>query len=233
MGKNVSIYKSQASALAAFAAKDVKVVVVANPANTNAVILAENAPSIPAANITCMTRLDHNRALGQLSERLGVPCTALRNVIIWGNHSSTQYPDVTHALLTTPAGDQPVRAAVADDAYLNGPFIATVQQRGAAIIKARKLSSALSAASSVCDHVRDWHLGTPAGTFVSMGVISDGSYDTPVGVCYSFPVTCAAGRWAIVQGLALDAFSRAKLDATSKELVEEREMALACLAEGA
>jgi len=232
MGKNVSIYKSQASALEKFAAKGVKVVVVANPANTNALILAENAPSLPRADVTCMTRLDHNRALGQLSERLGVASTEVSNVIIWGNHSSTQYPDVNHGTAVVGGAAQPIRAAVADDDYLNGPFISTVQQRGAAIIAARKFSSALSAASSVCDHVRDWMLGTAPGTWVSMGVISDGSYDTPAGLCFSFPVTCErGGKWSIVQGLPIDAFSRAKLDATAVELTEEKEMALACLAE--
>ena len=231
MGKNVAIYKSQASALEKCAAKGVKVVVVANPANTNALILKENAPSLPAADVTCMTRLDHNRALGQLSERLGVPCTDVRNVIIWGNHSSTQYPDVNHGTVVVGGVSKPIRAAVADDEYLNGPFIATVQQRGAAIIAARKFSSALSAASSVCDHVRDWLLGTAPGEWVSMGVISDGSYGTPKGLCYSFPVTCKGGEWAIVQGLPIDAFSRAKLDATAAELAEEKAMALVCLEE--
>jgi len=210
------------------------VVVVANPANTNALILSENAPSIPKANVTCMTRLDHNRALGQLSERLGVASTDVSNVIIWGNHSSTQYPDVNHATVTVNGVKTPVREAVKDDEYLNGEFIKTVQQRGAAIIKARKLSSALSAASSVCDHVRDWMLGTAPGTFVSMGVICDGSYGAPAGLCYSLPVTCTrGGKWAVVQGLEIDAFSRAKLDATAAELAEEKELALACLADAA
>ena len=227
MGKNVSIYKGQASALEKGAAPGCKVVVVANPANTNALILKENAPSIPAKNVTCLTRLDHNRALGQVSERLGVPVTDVKNVIIWGNHSSTQYPDVNHGTV----GGKPIRAVVGDDAYLNGDFIKTVQQRGAAIIKARKLSSALSAASSVCDHVRNWVLGTPAGEFVSMGVISDGSYDVSPGLMFSFPVTCKDGEWSIVQGLPIDAFSREKIDATAAELVEEKAMALECLAE--
>ena len=205
---------------------------VANPANTNALILAENAPSIPRANVTCLTRLDHNRALGQLSERLRIPVTDVSNVIIWGNHSSTQYPDVNHGTVVVDGKKVPIRQAVADDAWLNDAFIKTVQQRGAAIIKARKLSSALSAASSVCDHVRDWMLGTAPGTWVSMGVISDGSYGAPAGLCYSFPVTCArGGTWTVVQGLAVDAFSQAKLDATAVELAEEKELALACLAE--
>ncbi|XP_039057785.1 malate dehydrogenase 2, cytoplasmic-like [Hibiscus syriacus] len=225
MSKNVSIYKSQASALEQHAAPNCKVLVVANPANTNALILKEFAPSIPAKNITCLTRLDHNRALGQISERLNVQVSDVKNVIIWGNHSSTQYPDVNHATV----GDKPVRELVKDDEWLNGEFITTVQQRGAAIIKARKLSSALSAASAACDHIRDWSLGTPEGTFVSMGVYSDGSYNVPAGVIYSFPVTCKNGEWTIVQGLAIDEFSRKKLDLTGVELVEEKELAYSCL----
>lgn len=162
--------------------------------------------------------------------------TSVQNVIIWGNHSSTQYPDVNHGTVTLPfRGDGtvtlPIRDAVKDDEYLDGPFIATVQQRGAAIIKARKLSSALSAASSVCNHVRDWVLGTAPGVWVSMGVISDGSYGAPKGLCYSFPVTCAGGEWSVVQGLPIDAKSQAKMDATAKELEEERVLALQCLGE--
>ncbi|CAK9160038.1 unnamed protein product [Ilex paraguariensis] len=202
MAKNVSIYKAQASALEQHAAPNCKVLVVANPANTNALILKEFAPSIPAKNITCLTRLDHNRALGQISERLNVQVFDVKNAIIWGNHSSTQYPDVNHATVLTPAGEKPVRELVTDDEWLNGGFITTVQQRGAAIIKARKLSSALSAASSACDHIRDWVLGTPEGTWVSMGVYSDGSYNVPAGLIYSFPVVCSGGEWSIVQGKA-------------------------------
>ncbi|RYQ91789.1 hypothetical protein Ahy_B09g097821 isoform A [Arachis hypogaea] len=204
MSKNVSIYKSQASALEKHAAANCKVLVVANPANTNALILKEFAPSIPEKNISCLTRLDHNRALGQISERLNVQVSDVKNVIIWGNHSSTQYPDVNHATVRTPAGEKAVRELVADDAWLNGEFITTVQQRGAAIIKARKLSSALSAASAACDHIRDWVLGTPEGTWVSMGVYSDGSYNVPAGLIYSFPVYCQNGEWKIVQGLTID-----------------------------
>lgn len=164
-----------------------------------------------------------------------MPVTSVKNVIIWGNHSSTQYPDVNHGTVELPfrTGSVvlPIRDAVKDDAYLDGEFIATVQQRGAAIIKARKLSSALSAASSVCNHVRDWMLGTAPGTWVSMGVISDGSYATPKGLCYSFPVTCAGGEWHIVQGLPIDSKSRVKMDDTAKELEEERVLALQCLGE--
>jgi malate dehydrogenase len=227
--KNVSIYKSQASALEKHAAANCKVLVVANPANTNALILKEFAPSIPERNISCLTRLDHNRALGQISERLNVQVSDVKNVIIWGNHSSTQYPDVNHATVKTPAGEKPVRELVSDDAWLNGEFISTVQQRGAAIIKARKLSSALSAASGACDHIRDWVLGTPEGTWVSMGVYSDGSYNVPAGLIYSFPVTCANGEWKIVQGLSIDELSRKKLDLTAEELTEEKALAYSCL----
>eukprot|EP00268_Persea_americana_P024806 TRINITY_DN241_c0_g1_i4.p1 TRINITY_DN241_c0_g1~~TRINITY_DN241_c0_g1_i4.p1 ORF type:complete len:275 (-),score=74.03 TRINITY_DN241_c0_g1_i4:177-917(-) len=229
MSKNVSIYKSQASALEKHAAANCKVLVVANPANTNALILKEFAPSIPEKNITCLTRLDHNRALGQISERLNVQVSDVKNVIIWGNHSSTQYPDVNHAAVTIQGGEKPVKGLVADDEWLKGEFITTVQQRGAAIIKARKLSSALSAASAACDHIRDWVLGTPEGTWVSMGVYSDGSYDVSPGLIYSFPVTCCNGDWKIVQGLSIDEFSRKKLDATAAELSEEKALAYSCL----
>ncbi|CAL5347428.1 unnamed protein product [Camellia sinensis] len=195
------------------------VLVVANPANTNALILKEFAPSISEKNITCLTRLDHNRALGQVSERSNVPVSDVKNVIIWGNHSSTQYPDVNHATVTTPAGEKPVRELVANDEWLHGEFI----------IKARKLSSALSAASSACDHIRDWVLGTPEGTWVSMGVYSDGSYNVPAGLIYSFPVTCCNGVWTIVQGFPIDDLSRKKLDLTAEELTEEKALAHSCL----
>ncbi|GLT60226.1 hypothetical protein SLA2020_330010 [Shorea laevis] len=229
MSKNVSIYKDQAAALEQHAAPDCKVLVVANPANTNALILKKFAPSIPEKNITCLTRLDHNRALGHLSQRLNVHVSDVKNVIIWGNHSSTQYPDVNHATVTTSHGQKPVRNAVEDDNWLKTEFITTVQQRGAAIIKARKLSSALSAASAACDHIRDWVLGTPKGTWVSMGVRSDGSYGIQPGLIYSFPVTCQKGEWSIVQGLKINEFSREKMDATEKELIEEKQLAYSCL----
>ncbi|KAG5221937.1 malate dehydrogenase [Salix suchowensis] len=216
MSKNVSIYKAQASALEKHAADDCKVLVIANPANTNALILKEFAPSIPEKT-------------SHISERLDVQVSDVKNVIIWGNHSSTQYPDVSHATVHTSRGEKPVRELVSDDKWLNDEFITTVQQRGAAIIKARKQSSALSAASAACDHIRDWVLGTPKGTWVSMGVYSDGSYGIQPGLVYSFPVTCEKGRWSIVQGLMIDEFSRAKMDATEKELVEEKSMAYSCL----
>ncbi|KAK3030309.1 hypothetical protein RJ639_039312 [Escallonia herrerae] len=229
ISKNVLIYKAQASALEQHAAPNCKVLVVANPANTNALILKEFAPSIPEENITCLTRLDHNRALGQISEMLGVQVNDVKNVIIWGNHSSTQFPDVNHATVDTGNGLKHVRELVANDHWLSTEFITTMQQRGAAIIKARKQSSALSAASSACDHIRDWVIGTPKGTWVSMGVYSDGSYGIQPGLIYSFPVTCEKGEWSIVQGLNIDEFSRAKMDATAKELIEEKSLAYSCL----
>jgi len=229
MSKNVTIYRGQASALAKFASPDVKVVVVANPANTNALILKEHAPSIPPENITCLTRLDHNRALAQVAERTQSHISEVKNVIIWGNHSSTQYPDVNHGT----AKGTPIRQAVQDDAWLDGDFISTVQQRGAAIIQARGMSSALSAASSTCDHVRDWLVGTSEGTFVSMGVYSDGSYGQPEGLIYSFPVTCKDGKWSIVQGLPIDARSAGLMEATAKELVEEKALAYECINQAA
>lgn len=225
MSKNVAIYKGQASALERLAKKDVKVVVVANPANTNALILKEHAPSIPPENITCMTRLDHNRAMGQLSVRSGVHISKVKNTIIWGNHSSTQYPDVNHATID----GAPARDVIKDDAWLDGEFITTVQQRGAAIIKARGLSSALSAGSSACDHLRDWVLGTPDGTWVSMGVLSDGSYGAPKDIMYSFPCTCKDGKWSIVQGLTINDASAEKMKITGDELVEEKALAFECL----
>ncbi|WPT16893.1 Malate dehydrogenase, cytoplasmic [Picochlorum sp. SENEW3] len=225
MSKNVAIYKGQASALERFSKKDVKVVVVANPANTNALILKEHAPSIPPENITCMTRLDHNRAMGQLSVRSGVHISKVKNTIIWGNHSSTQYPDVNHATID----GAPARDVIKDDAWLDGEFITTVQQRGAAIIKARGLSSALSAGSSACDHLRDWVLGTPDGTWVSMGVLSDGSYGAPKDIMYSFPCTCKDGKWSIVQGLTINDASAEKMKITGDELVEEKALAFECL----
>lgn len=225
MAKNVAIYKAQASALERLASRDVRVVVVANPANTNAWVLKNHAPSIPAENITCLTRLDHNRALGQLAERSGVHISKVKNTIIWGNHSSTQYPDVNHATID----GSPARSVIKDDEWLNGEFIKVVQQRGAEIIKARGLSSALSAASSACDHVYNWMLGTAEGTWVSMGVMSDGSYGAPNDVMFSFPVTCANGKWSIVQGLEIDERSRDLMETTGKELVEEKSLAMECL----
>jgi malate dehydrogenase len=238
MGKNVAIYAAQAKALEAKANKGVKVLVVANPANTNALMLSEHAPGIPKRDVTCLTRLDHNRALAQLAERAGAPVADVKRVTIWGNHSSTQYPDATQATV----GGRPLADALpsdADAAWLKGEFVSTVQQRGAAVIALRGLSSAMSAASSACDHVRDWLLGTDgrlaADDWVSMGVISDGNpYDVPEGLIYSFPVRCkAGGEWEIVPGLEIDEWSRGKITATADELAEERALALECIGEAA
>merc|ERR1719383_1447798 len=174
---------------------------------------------------TALTRLDHNRAVGQVALRAKVPVSDVRNVIIWGNHSSTQYPDVNHASVR----GKPAREVLRDDAYLDGPFVSEIQQRGKAVINPRGASSALSAAHSACDHVRDWVLGTPSGAFVSMAVMSKGEYGVPAGIVYSFPVKCKNGEWEIVQGLDIDARSRGLMDATAQELVEEQGEAKAAL----
>jgi len=222
--KNAAIFKEQGAALDKFAKKSVKVVVVGNPANTNAYLAMSNAPTIPRENFSALTRLDHNRARAQIAEKLKIPVTKVHNVIIWGNHSSTQYPDVSHGSVCTDSGKQSIRDAIKDDTYLNGEFITTVQQRGAAIIKARKLSSAASAAKAIIDHMRDWIFGTPEGEFISMGVASEGSYDVPKDLIYSFPVTCKDGKYHIVQGLTIDEFSRKKMDLTANELTEEKNL---------
>lgn len=219
---NVKIFQEQGKALENFAKKTVKVLVVGNPANTNCLVAASCAPSIPKANFSALTRLDHNRALAQVAARLGTSNSDVKNVIIWGNHSSTQYPDVNHAV----AGGKSARQAVNDDAWLNGDFITTVQKRGGAVIAARKLSSAMSAAKAICDHIRDWHFGTPEDSWVSMAVYSNGEYDVPADLIYSYPVKIAKdGSYTIVSGLNIDTASRALMDATAKELKEEKEMA--------
>jgi len=210
------------------AKKSVKVLVVGNPANTNALICSKYAPSIPKENFSAMTRLDQNRAKSQIAVKLGVNAQEVKNVIIWGNHSSTQFPDARHATV----GGKPVPEAVGDENWLQGDFVSTVQKRGAAVIAARKLSSAMSAANAACDHMRDWFSGTAAGEFTSMGVFSDGSYNVPEGIMYSYPVTIAGGKWTIKQGLPLDDFAKSKMSATADELVAERTDALSiCEAE--
>jgi malate dehydrogenase len=216
--ENAKIFSVQGKALNKHASRDVRVLVVGNPANTNALIALSNAPDLPAANFTAMTRLDHNRALGQLSAKTGTPVSEIRRMTIWGNHSSTQYPDVGHALIAGKAASN-----LLDQAWLEKDFIPTVQQRGAAIIKARGASSAASAASAAIDHIHDWVMGTDADDWVSMAVPSDGSYGIAEGVVYSFPVRCSKGRYEIVGGLAIDDFSRARMDASDAELREERE----------
>ena len=215
---NAQIFSAQGKAINEAASRGVHILVVGNPANTNALIAASNAPDIDRQNFTAMMRLDHHRALAQLAGKTGTHTTAIRRMIVWGNHSATQYPDISHCTVT----GKPARALV-DQQWYREQFIPTIQQRGAAIIKARGASSAASAASAAIDHMRDWSLGTAASDWVSMAIPSDGSYGIPEGVMYSYPVICKGGRYAIVQGLAVDEFSRGRMDATHKELLEERE----------
>ncbi|MEM9173414.1 MAG: malate dehydrogenase [Pseudomonadota bacterium] len=214
---NAKIFTAQGKALNDNASRDCKVLVVGNPANTNALIAQSNAPDLPAENFTAMTRLDHNRAMAQLAQKTGTHVNDIKNLIIWGNHSATQYPDVTH----TSVGGKTATDLVDAD-WLTGDFIPTVQQRGAAIIKARGASSAASAASAAIDHIRDWALGSPVDSWVSMAVPSDGSYGIEPGVIYSYPVSCSGGKYEIVQGLEISEQSRALMDATEQELREER-----------
>lgn len=223
LSANVKIFKVQGEALNNVAKKDVKVLVVGNPANTNALVCSHYAPSIPKENFTAMTRLDQNRAQAQLAARLSVGIDRVRNVIIWGNHSSTQYPDAKNATVDGKS----VVEAIANNDYLNADFVETVQKRGAAVINARKMSSAMSAAKAASDHMRDWFAGTKDGEFVSMGVVSDGSYGTPKDIVFSFPVQIKDGKWTIKQGLSVDDFARGKLDATAAELLEEKAEAMA------
>jgi malate dehydrogenase len=219
LSANGGIFKPQGEALSRSAKRDVKVLVVGNPANTNALIAQSNAKDLDPGRFTAMTRLDHNRAVAQLAAKAGVHSTDVTKMTIWGNHSATQYPDVFHAEVSgKPAFD----AVGKDQAWLEGDFIPTVQQRGAAIIKARGLSSAASAANAAVDHIRTWSLGTADGDWVSMGIPSDGSYGVPEGIISSFPVTCKDGQYSIVQGLDIDDFSRARIDKSAGELVEER-----------
>jgi len=214
---NGAIFSPQGKALNAHAKRSVKVLVVGNPANTNSLIAQANAPDLDPNCFTAMVRLDHNRALSQLAEKTGAHTTDIRKVTIWGNHSSTQYPDLHHASVN----GKPALSLV-DAGWYKDTFIPTVQQRGAAIIKARGASSAASAASAAIDHMRNWALGTADGDWVSMGIPSDGSYGIKPGVIYGYPVTCKGGKYSIVQGLEINAFSRERMDATDKELREER-----------
>ena len=214
---NGAIFGPQGKALNDHAARDVKVLVVGNPANTNALIAQAAAPDLNPRNFTAMTRLDHNRALSQLAEKTGTHSTDIAKMTIWGNHSSTQYPDISHATVQ----GKPAKGLV-EDSWYKDTFIPVVQQRGAAIIKARGASSAASAASAAIDHMRTWALGTDGDDWVSMGVPSDGSYGIAPGIIYSYPCRCKNGDYEIVQGLEIDAFSREKMDATERELREER-----------
>ncbi len=216
---NGGIFKPQGQALNAHAASDLKVLVVGNPANTNALIAMSNAPDLPRERFTAMTRLDHNRAIAQLSKRTGAAVSEITNMTIWGNHSATQYPDIFHAKVRGENAAQVVN----DQAWLEDDFIPTVQKRGAAVIEARGASSAASAANAAIDHVHDWVLGTPERDWVSMAIPSDGSYGVHEGVISSFPVTTSGGSIEVVQGLDIDDFSRARIDATVNELREERD----------
>jgi len=222
LAANVKIFKVQGQAMDAHAKKSVKVLVVGNPANTNALICSHYAPSIPKENFSAMTRLDQNRAAAQLSIKTGSPIHEIKKVTIWGNHSSTQFPDISQATVKGSGA-----MGLVDEAWMQNEFIPTVQKRGAAVIAARKLSSAMSAAKAASDHMKSWFSGTPADDWVSMGVFSDGSYGTPEGVMFSFPITTNAGQWSIVQGLELSDFAKEKLEVTGKELCEERDEAMA------
>ncbi|REH55645.1 malate dehydrogenase [Kutzneria buriramensis] len=216
---NGGIFKPQGEAINAGAADDVRVLVVGNPANTNALIAQQHAPDVPAERFTAMTRLDENRAYSQLANKLRVPVTEIKRLVIWGNHSATQYPDLTHAVV----GDRNALELVDDQEWVENTFIPTVAKRGAAIIEARGASSAASAANAAIDHVHDWVNGTAEGQWASMAVPSDGSYGVPEGLISSFPVVCKDGKYEIVQGLTIDAFSRGKIAATVAELEEERD----------
>ena len=217
LAANGAIFGPQGKALNDHASRHVKVLVVGNPANTNALIAQAAAPDLNPRNFTAMTRLDHNRALSQLAEKTGTHSTDIAKMTIWGNHSSTQYPDISHATVQGKAAK-----GLVEDSWYKDTFIPVVQQRGAAIIKARGASSAASAASAAIDHMRTWALGTDGDDWVSMGVPSDGSYGIAPGIIYSYPCRCKNGDYEIVQGLEIDAFSREKMDATERELREER-----------
>ena len=216
---NGKIFGPQGQALSEVASRDVKVLVVGNPANTNCLIAMKNAPQLKPSNFTAMMRLDHNRALSQVGQKVGKPVGSVRKMIVWGNHSATQYPDIFHA----EVDGKEVWPMINDQKWLENEFIPTIQKRGAAIIEARGLSSAASAANAAIDHIRDWVHGTPSGDWVSMGLPSDGSYDIPEGVMYGYPATCRNGRYEIVPGLEVSDWSKARMQATLKELHEERD----------
>ena len=219
LSANGGIFKPQGAAINAGAADDVRVLVVGNPANTNAFIAASHAPDVPRERFTAMTRLDHNRAVSQLAAKTGAKVADIARLTIWGNHSATQYPDLSHATV----GGRPALEVVGDDAWVRDTFIPTVAKRGAAIIEARGASSAASAANAAIDHVHTWVHGTPAGDWTSAGIVSDGSYGVPEGLISSFPVTSVDGSWQIVPDLSVDEFSRGRIDASVAELVEERD----------
>src|SRR5437660_4378780 len=215
---NGGIFKPQGQALGDHAADDIKILVVGNPANTNCLIAQSNAPDIPRERFSALTRLDHNRAISQLARKTGAAVTDIKKMTIWGNHSATQYPDIFHA----EVGGKNAAEVVNDQAWIENDFIPTVAKRGAAIIDARGASSAASAASATVDAARDWLLGSAEGDWVSMAVVSDGSYGVPEGLISSFPVTTKDGNWNIVRGLEIDEFSRARIDKSTAELADER-----------
>ena len=215
---NGAIFVPQGKALNEVASRDVKVLVVGNPANTNCLIAMKNAPTLKPQQFTAMMRLDHNRALTQVAQKTGKPVTSVKKMTIWGNHSATQYPDLFNA----EVDGQKAATLINDQAWIEGTFIPTVQKRGAAIIEARGLSSAASAANAAIDHVRDWVNGTASGDWVSMGIPSDGSYGIPEGLMFGYPVTCSGGKYQVVKGLEHNDFANAKIAATQKELMEER-----------
>jgi malate dehydrogenase len=218
LAANAQIFTAQGKALDAVASRGVKVLVVGNPANTNAYIAMKSAPSLPKSSFTAMMRLDHNRALSQLATRTGQPVASIEKLVVWGNHSPTMYPDIRFATI----GGKNAKALVNDETWYRDTYIPTVGKRGAAIIEARGLSSAASAANAAIDHIRDWSLGT-GSRWVTMGVASDGGYGIPQDIIYGVPVTCANGRYEVVKGLEIDEYSRSKMDNTLKELLEERD----------
>jgi len=223
LSANGGIFKPQGQALSRSAKRDVKVLVVGNPANTNALIAQRNATDLDPGRFTAMTRLDHNRAVSQVAAKLGVAVSDVHKMTIWGNHSTTQYPDLFHCEVDTDGSTKNAYEAVGDHEWVENAFIPTVAKRGAAIIEARGASSAASAANAAVDHVRTWTQGTVDGDWTSMGVVSDGSYGVPEGIISSFPVTCANGEYTIVADLDIDDFSRARIDASAAELVDERD----------
>jgi malate dehydrogenase len=220
---NGKIFAPQGKALDQVAKRDVKVLVVGNPANTNCLIAMKNAPSLKPTQFTGMMRLDHNRAISQVAQKVGKPVSAVRKMTVWGNHSATQYPDLFQAEIGEMRDAKKVWPLINDQAWLEGSFIPTVQKRGAAIIEARGLSSAASAANAAIEHIRDWVAGTRDGDWVTMGIPSDGSYGIPDGVIFGYPVTCKGGQYQIVKGLEVSEFSRGRINATLKELHEERD----------
>lgn len=228
LDKNAGIFKTQGEALDKHAKRSVKSLVVGNPANTNCAVLAAMAPGLPAAQFSALTRLDHNRAIAQIAAKAGVLPSRVRNVAIWGNHSATQVPDVAVATID----GKPANQVITDADWLGRGLVASVQQRGAAVIKLRGSSSAASAAVAIVDHLRDWHHGTPAGVYVSMAVPSDGSYGVPKGLVFSYPVTIANGAFHVVQGIQLDAEALARVEITKQELLEEQKMAFSSLGIG-